>query len=124
MNVFLVTVDAEKSRVFIRHDALFNSDDCARMVAAFKRRVPELGGRPFTVLVDASAGQTLPPEGRAMIEELQRWAKLRGLRKSAVVITDPVMSWQYRQMVRRSGIDFLERQFRSREAAEAYLDEE
>lgn len=122
MRTFDVEVVLPKSRMIIRHFGLLTTDDCAHMTEEFKRQVAQLGGRPFTVLVDAAQGQTLPPEGRGIIEELQQWADARGLRKSAVVISDPVMGLQYRQMVRRSGIQLGERQFAAMEEAEAYLD--
>lgn len=122
MHVFDVHVRPDKSRMVIHHYGLFTTDDCAAMAEAFKRQATAFGGRPFTVLVDATRGQTLPPEGRVIIEELQRWALARGLRKSAVVIADPVMGFQYRRMVRESGIAVTEQQFQTWEEAEAYLD--
>jgi hypothetical protein len=123
MAIYELTLDLSKCRVTIRHFGLFTTDDCIRMVEEFKAQALQLGGRPFTVLVDAREGQTLPPEGRTAIEELQRWAHARGLKRSAIVIKDPVMSLQYRRMVQRSGIQFLEAQFETIEEAEAYLDE-
>lgn len=123
MAVYRVEVQPDKHRIIIRHLGLYSTADCVAVAEEFKRLAATFGGQPFTVLVDAQDGRTLTPDGFRVMEDLQRWARAHGMRKSAVVSTDPVLMLQFRRLGRQSGIYDNERHFAALEEAEAYLDE-
>lgn len=122
MATYQVSLDSDRQRVMLRHLGRLTTDDCLRMAEEVRERVRRLAGHPFTVLVLAQEGKALPPEGRRVMEELQQWCRRTGMTRSAVVILDPAMLYQYRRMGRLTGIGATEGYFATQEDAEAFLE--
>jgi hypothetical protein len=64
---------------------------------------------PFGVIVDMRKLTPLPADSQKIMAETQVAYKRKGMRRSAVVLSSPITTTQFRRLAKESGIDAWER---------------
>lgn len=65
--------------------------------------------REFGVLVDMKTLEPLGKEAQAVMVQGQSLYRLKGMRRSAVILNDPILTLQFRRLAKQSGIYTYER---------------
>jgi hypothetical protein len=81
--------------------------DCQRVVSTL--------APGFCQLVDLRLAKPLPPESAQLVADFMRYLRLKGLRRSAVVVESAVARMQVVRLAKQTGLDAFERYFSAAE---------
>lgn len=117
---FQITVH-EADRII---DVVYPPQPTAEDVTDYLKRIRETIARmdgPWSALVDQGQLRVMPPEMVATMASLNAFAQLRGMKRSARVVSDAASGLQAWRMTKQAMLTIPTRTFETREAALAWL---
>ncbi|HZI14809.1 MAG TPA: STAS/SEC14 domain-containing protein [Myxococcus sp.] len=117
---FQITVHAQDRILEVVYPPQVTAEDLAEYLNDVKKAIATLGGE-WSALVDQSQLRVMPTDVVSAMASLNAYAQLRGMQRSARVVTDAPSGLQAWRMTKRAMLTIPTRTFETRGEALAWL---
>ena len=117
---FQITVHEADRIIDVVYPPQPTAEDVTDYLKRIRETITRLGG-PWSALVDQGQLRVMPPEMVATMASLNAFAQLRGMKRSARVVSDAASGLQAWRMTKQAMLTIPTRTFETRDAALAWL---
>jgi hypothetical protein len=117
---FQITVHEADRIIDVVYPPQPTAEDVTDYLKRIREAIARMGG-PWSALVDQGQLRVMPPEMVATMASLNAFAQLRGMKRSARVVSDAASGLQAWRMTKQAMLTIPTRTFETRDAALAWL---
>ena len=117
---FQITVHEADRIIDVVYPPQPTAEDVTDYLKRIRETIARMGG-PWSALVDQGQLRVMPPEMVATMASLNAFAQLRGMKRSARVVSDAASGLQAWRMTKQAMLTIPTRTFETRDAALAWL---